>query len=128
MKFAKLLLSYFLAVCPLVALAQNNTFGAQPLGGMVNKDIPGVITSILTYAMGAIGVVSILFIVYGAFVYITAMGDTKKTDTAKQILTYAVIGLVVAIASFAIVRTVELIFFTSAVPPAEPSPSLKDAI
>ena len=38
--------------------------------------------------------------------YLTAYGDEKRIDTAKRVVTYAVIGIIVALASLVIVRQV----------------------
>ncbi len=40
---------------------------------------------------------AILMIVYGGFVYITAAGDPAKATKAKGILTFAIIGLAIAL-------------------------------
>ncbi len=42
-----------------------------------------------------VGVISILFIIYGGFRYITSGGDSGKVGNAKNTLIYAVIGLIV---------------------------------
>ena len=42
-------------------------------------------------------IVAVLMIVYGGFVYITAAGDPAKAGKGKSILTYAIIGLAIAL-------------------------------
>ncbi|MDD5738906.1 MAG: pilin [Candidatus Pacebacteria bacterium] len=41
--------------------------------------------------------VAVLMIVYGGFVYITAAGDPAKAGSGKSILTFAIIGLAIAL-------------------------------
>jgi len=41
--------------------------------------------------------VAVLMIIYGGFVYITAAGDPAKATSAKGILTFAIIGLAIAL-------------------------------
>ncbi len=44
-----------------------------------------------------ITIIAVLMIIYGGFVYITAAGDPTKATQAKSILTFAVIGLAIAL-------------------------------
>lgn len=53
-----------------------------------------------------VGVVAVIFIIYGGFRYITSGGDSGSVSSAKNTLIYAIIGLIiVALAQF-IVRVV----------------------
>lgn len=48
-----------------------------------------------------VGVISVIFIIYGGFKYITSGGDSNNVSAAKNTLIYALIGLViVALAQF----------------------------
>lgn len=57
----------------------------------------------LTYIVGALAV---LFLVYGGFLFVTDSGDGKRAGSGKQILTNAVIGLILAIVAGTIVAVV----------------------
>lgn len=52
------------------------------------------------------GTVSVVFIVFGGFSYITAAGNEEQSEKAKKILINSVIGLIVIIMAGAIVRIV----------------------
>ena len=52
------------------------------------------------------GPVAILIIAVAGLRYVTSHGDQNMMDGAKKTLTYAVIGLVVIILSFAIIRAI----------------------
>jgi len=56
--------------------------------------------------LGAVIVASIFMILWGAFQYTTSGGDEKKTESAKKTITYAIIGLVIAMLAIAIVQLV----------------------
>ena len=45
-------------------------------------------------------------VIYGGVLYVTSAGDTASVDKAKNILLYAVVGIVLILLSFAIVNTV----------------------
>ena len=61
------------------------------------------VTNILLFLMGA---VSVIMIIIGGFMYVTAAGDAGRIKTAKNTILYAVIGLIVAIFAWAIVSFV----------------------
>jgi len=63
----------------------------------------GKITNILLFLMGS---VSVIMIIIGGFRYVTSQGDQTQMQSAKNTILYAVIGLIVAIAAYAIVSFV----------------------
>lgn len=73
--------------------------------GKLASDIILILTSVA-------GAVSIIFIVIAGIKFITAAGDEKKMAAASATLTYAIIGLVVTILAFVILRVVQ--FFLGA--------------
>lgn len=61
------------------------------------------VTNILLFLMGAI---SVIMIIVGGIRYATSQGDQTQMQSAKNTILYAVIGVVVAIAAYAIVSFV----------------------
>lgn len=53
-----------------------------------------------------VGIISVIFIIYGGFRYITSGGDSGKVGNAKNTLIYAVIGLIVVALAQIIVNVV----------------------
>ncbi|HEY1085888.1 MAG TPA: pilin [Candidatus Saccharimonadales bacterium] len=51
----------------------------------------------------AVGVISVIMIVIGGIRYATSDGDSGKVKSAKDTILYSVVGLVVALLSYAIV-------------------------
>jgi len=49
---------------------------------------------------------AVLFLVYGGFLFVTDSGDGKRAENGKKILFNAIIGLVLAIVAFTIVRVI----------------------
>ena len=74
----------------------------DPIGG----DINSLILTIVSYAIGIAGLVSIAFIIIGGYQYMMSQGNDDQTKKATQTLTYAVIGLIIVMASYAIINTV----------------------
>ncbi|TSC56480.1 MAG: Uncharacterized protein G01um101418_313 [Parcubacteria group bacterium Gr01-1014_18] len=58
----------------------------------------GIIQSIL----GILGIFALLIIIYAGFLYLTAAGDSSKVDTAKKILLYGGIGLVIIFGAYSL--------------------------
>lgn len=69
---------------------------AQPLGDLINN-----ITSAI-FVIG--GILLLVYLLFGAFKYITAGGDDKATQSAKNMMTNAVVGILIMTVSFFIVR------------------------
>jgi hypothetical protein len=65
-----------------------------------------VITGEIQAAFAIAGVIVILFIIYGGFIYMTSAGNDEQAEKGRKILVNAVIGLVVIIMSTAIVTIV----------------------
>jgi hypothetical protein len=53
--------------------------------------------------IGLVGGLAVVFIIVGGLQMVLSAGNPKQVQTAKQTITYAVIGVVVAIMSYAIV-------------------------
>lgn len=66
-------------------------------------DIVGIIIQTL---LGFVGVLFIILVIYGGFLWMTAGGDPSKVQKAKDIIVKAVIGIVIIMASYAIVYTI----------------------
>ncbi|MEK7528886.1 MAG: hypothetical protein AAB592_03895 [Patescibacteria group bacterium] len=60
---------------------------------------------IVNFFLGFLGLLAVIMIIYGGFIYVSSAGEQEKVDEAKKILTYAVIGIVVIVISFALVNT-----------------------
>ena len=66
--------------------------------------ISDTISNILQITFAIAGAIAVLVITVAALQYVLSAGDTQKVARAKDAIIYAVIGLVVALLAFAIVR------------------------
>jgi hypothetical protein len=71
--------------------------------GLVSTDPRILIANIIRIALGVLGIVAIILVLYAGFLWMSAAGDVKKVDQAKRLLTEAVIGLIIIVSAFAIV-------------------------
>lgn len=63
-----------------------------------------IVLNVIDMAMQAVGYIAVGFIIRGGFKYMTAIGDPGEVAKAKKTITDAVIGLILAIFSVAIVN------------------------
>ncbi|MFH2105605.1 MAG: pilin [Parcubacteria group bacterium] len=75
----------------------------NPIGSNTLGDVIGKITGAF---MGAIGAFAVAAIVYGGVIYISSAGNEESIKKGKSIVTYAVIGLAIAILAYVIVSFV----------------------
>jgi len=68
-----------------------------------NGGIFATIANVLIFLVGAIAVI---YLIIGGLRYVTSGGDAKAVSAAKDTILYAVIGIVVAVISFALVSFV----------------------
>ena len=66
----------------------------------------GLIKTVVNVLLWAVGILSVIMIIFSGFRYITSAGDASKTKSAQSTLTYSVVGLIVAIMAYAIVNMV----------------------
>ena len=59
------------------------------------KDPGTMITEAIQWVVSIAGIISAIFVVYGGISYITSSGDPGKTQKAKNMITYALIGLAI---------------------------------
>lgn len=53
-------------------------------------------------AISFLGVLFLIYAIYGGYLWMTAQGDAKKVEEAKDIITRAVIGLIIIVSAYAI--------------------------
>ena len=110
-KFKKILSSSLLPVSalalPLPVFAAENLVpkDIEPINNIV-KVIRGAIQFILVVAF----VLAFIFLIIGGIRWITAGGDEKAVSGARGMITAALIGLVIVLVSYAIIRLVEIFF------------------
>jgi len=70
------------------------------------SDVKALIIGWVNFFLEIIAIVAVIAIVWAGFVYITSLGDDSRIESAKKIIIWAVIGLILILAAYAIVNTV----------------------
>ncbi len=103
------------AVMPFAAKAVGSALGniansanqtANSAGVTTTKSLPELVGSFIGAALGLLGVVLVVLVIYAGFLWMTAQGSEDKVKTAKKILTSAVIGMIIIFAAYAITNFV----------------------
>ena len=66
----------------------------------------GFINRLTSWILLAVGTISVIMLIYGGFRYVVSGGDAKKVTDAKNTILYAIIGLIISMLAYAIVRFV----------------------
>ncbi len=69
-----------------------------------------ILLSVLNFLLGIVGILAIIFLVVGAIMFLGATGDMNRIGVAKKIIQYALLGIVVALASLVVVRQIAEFF------------------
>ncbi|GAF97715.1 unnamed protein product [marine sediment metagenome] len=59
------------------------------------RELPKFVGQLIKWAIGIVGVMLITLLVYGGFSYATSAGNEEKLGTAKKIIVYAIVGVVI---------------------------------
>ncbi|MFH1207032.1 MAG: hypothetical protein V1668_00290 [Patescibacteria group bacterium] len=97
-----------LAVMALPFVASAVTVDAA-LGSTLSlgtADLEATVIKIIQWALGFLGLIAVVIILYGGFVWMTAAGNEEKVSTAKKVIGAAVVGLIVILLAWAIVTFV----------------------
>ena len=90
---------------PAIALAQGDLVPAKLTGNIVL-----VIRSIIRFILLVAFVLAFIMLLIGGIRWITAGGDEKGVAAARNMITAALIGLVIVLIAYALIRLVEIFF------------------
>lgn len=73
----------------------------KPLG-LPKEDVRVVIARIIRVALGLIGIIMVVLLMYGGYLWMSAGGNNEQISKAQQVLKNAAIGLAIILSSYAI--------------------------
>ena len=86
--------------------AKNSTGGADGMVQNANLTDGSLVKKIIDFMLWLVVIIAVIMIIVGGIKYATSAGDSNKVTSAKNTIMYAVIGLIVAIFAWAIIRWV----------------------
>ncbi len=90
-------------------VSAQDTFGLQAVGDNINlgaQDIRVTIGKIVRAVLGLLGVIAVVIVLYGGFVYMTSAGNEEKVTQGKKILINGIIGLAIILSALTITQFV----------------------
>jgi TRAP-type C4-dicarboxylate transport system permease small subunit len=66
------------------------------------KTLPEIIGAVIAAFLSLLGVIFLILIIYGGFLWMTSGGNEQKVLKAKKTLTRAVIGLIIIVSAYSI--------------------------
>ncbi|OGF30524.1 hypothetical protein A2223_01615 [Candidatus Falkowbacteria bacterium RIFOXYA2_FULL_35_8] len=76
--------------------------GVYGPGDQPSDELPVIIGRIINVVLGFMGVVMVLIVIYGGFLYMTAGGEPGKADKAKSWIINGIIGLIIMLSAYGI--------------------------
>ncbi|MBU1151980.1 PKD domain-containing protein [Patescibacteria group bacterium] len=70
------------------------------------SDLKDFILQVVNFALGFLGLLAVIIVIYGGVLYVTAAGNDDRTETGKKSIIYASVGLLIVMGSFAFVNTI----------------------
>lgn len=64
--------------------------------------IESLISTIITAVLSFLGVIFLILMIYGGFLWMTAAGNEEQVKKSGQLITAAIIGLIIVISAYAI--------------------------
>ncbi len=78
--------------------------------GVPTKSIKNVINDATSWILGFATFISVAVLAWGGVYYVGSSGSTEKAETARKIIKYALMGLIVAGVSYAMVVIISRVF------------------
>jgi len=112
-----------------IVLAAEQDISLKPTGAfedLLNITIPEIVPVIIRAIFILAALVALIFLIIGGIRWITAGGDKAQTEAARNTITSALVGLLIVLAAYAIIRLIEFFFNVSIlelkIPSIEPRP------
>lgn len=81
--------------------------GAQPVEPPVQGDLWSILRDIIKYLFGILIIAGSIGVLIAGFLFITAQGDAEKVKTARNIVIYSLVGIIVGGLAYALVNIVK---------------------
>ena len=65
-----------------------------------------LILTIVNYFLGFLGLLAVVMVIYGGVTYVSSAGNEEAVGKAKKIIMYSLIGIIIILLSFVVVRAV----------------------
>ena len=98
---------------PASVLADGETIIPTELATVGQFDVIDIVRAIIQFILVVAFVLAFIMLLIGGIRWITAGGDEKAVGSARNMITAALIGLVIVLVAFALIKLVETFFGVS---------------
>ena len=95
-----------LSITTILAFSRKICYSAELVNPLTVKNVPDLIGKIISGALGVVGSLALLMFIYGGITWMTSGGNEEKIKKGKQILIWAVFGIVIIFTSYSILNLV----------------------
>ncbi|MGK2849078.1 MAG: hypothetical protein ACSLEX_03355 [Minisyncoccota bacterium] len=74
--------------------------------GLAETPVAELLMSLMNWLLAIIGFIAIIAFIISGLQYLTAVGDEKRAETAKDNMRYAIIGIIVALSGWIIISAI----------------------
>lgn len=75
-----------------------------------NSPIVSLILAVINFAAQVMGTIGVILIIAAGFIFMFSQGNQQRIDKGKEVVKYAIIGLIIAFLSYVIVTSIQTIF------------------
>lgn len=68
--------------------------------------LTSIALKVLHFLLSIVGILAIIMLIIGGLAYLTAAGDEERIETGKKIVTYSIIGIIIAFGALVIVTQI----------------------
>lgn len=92
------------------AMATSGSLGVLQPTGMKITDIGVLISRVISVAFIVAGIITFAMLVMGGIEWLTSGGDKSKTESARNRITAAIVGLAIVASSWALMNLISYFF------------------
>lgn len=85
-----------------VAEADQTDAFVEGAGLSTNIELADIIASVITAFLSLLGIIFLILIIYGGYLWMTAGGNEEQVTKAMDIIKKAIIGLIIIVSAYAI--------------------------
>lgn len=109
-----------------VVPADSGTIVPQQLNEVGQLGIIAIVRAIIQFILVVAFVLAFIMLLIGGIRWITAGGDEKAVGSARNMITAALIGLVIVLVAFALIRLIETFFDVKIISEGVTIPTVKN--
>lgn len=68
------------------------------------SDVAKIALAVLEIILRVAGIVAVIFVIWGGFIYLLSQGDAEKVKGARETIVHALVGMAIAVSATAIVN------------------------